>query len=117
MRLERHVGGVGRARQANYLRLRGWKETETGWACERLLAEAQRLSRALHHQLTEDLCAALVTLGWSIVDYSARGYARLKDPTNGALCTLPKALRLQARREGRKVGELTYSFFLAAMIE
>jgi len=108
---------MGKARQANYLHLRGWEESESGWACARLMAEDQRLSRALHHQLTEDLCAALVALGWSIIDYSAKGYARLKDPLTGTPCTLPKALRLQAKREGRKVAELTYSLFLAATLE
>ncbi len=117
MRLERHVGGVGKARQENYLILRGWERGELGWACTRLMAEAQSLSRAFHHQLTEDLCRALSPQGWQVIDYSARGYARLKDPATGALCSLPKALRLQARREKRKTGELAYSYFLAAMIE
>lgn len=116
MRLERHVGGVGKARQENYLRLRGWVQGELGWACTRLMAEAQSLNRAFHHQLTEDLCRALSPHGWQVVDYSARGYARLKDQQTGALCTLPKALRTQARREKRKVAELSYSYFLAAMV-
>ena len=115
MRLERHVGGVGKARQENYLLLRGWVQGELGWACARLMAEEQTRSRAFHHQLTEDLCRALGDHGWQVIDYSARGYARLKDPVTEALCSLPKALRLQARRDKRKTGELAYSFFLAAM--
>jgi hypothetical protein len=30
---------------------------------------------------------------------------------------LPKALRIQAKREGRKVADLTYTFFLASMLD
>ena len=116
MRLERHIGGMGKARQVNYLQRRGWSETETGWSCERLLAENERLSRALHHQLTEDLCHALAPQGWKVVDYSARGYAQLRDPQTGELCSLPKALRRQARRENRKVADLTYALFLASLL-
>ncbi len=117
MRLERHVGGVGKARQENYLRLRGWQHGDEGWANQRLMAEAQTLSRAFHHQLTFDLCRSLGAHGWQVIDYSSRGYARLRDPETGALCTVPKALRAQARREQRKTGELAYSYFLAAMTD
>ena len=116
MRLERPIGGMGKARQQNYLQRRGWTETEKGWCCERLLAEGERLSRALHHQLTEDLCQALSPQGWKVVDYSARGYARLLDPKTGEQCSLPKALRRQARREQRKVADLTYALFLASLV-
>src|SRR4051794_15631799 len=107
MRLERHVGGLGRARQLQYLRRRGWEEHEGGWACERRSPEVFALQRALHHQLTEDLCAGLGASGWKVVDYSARGYARLRDPRTGEDCSLPGALRRQAKRAGVPVAELT----------
>jgi hypothetical protein len=106
---------MGKARQVSYLTARGWVETAKGWSCERMLAENERLSRALHHQLTEDLCHALKPLGWKVVDYSPRGYAQLRDPHTDELCALPKALRRQARRENKKVGDLTYALFLRAL--
>ncbi|MBK7860865.1 MAG: hypothetical protein IPJ65_20130 [Archangiaceae bacterium] len=116
MRLERHIGGMGKARQVSYLQARGWAESAKGWSCERLLAENERLSRALHHQLTEDLCHALSPHGWKVVDYSPRGYAQLLDPNTGERCPLPKALRRQARRENKKVADLTYALFLGALL-
>ena len=116
MKLERHVGSLGRARQANYLESRGWQLLEAGWVCERHTLLPLKLSRALHHQLTEDLCAGLAPSGWKVAGFSDRGYARLIDPTNAEDCSLPAALRKQARREGRKAAEFTYSLFLAAML-
>lgn len=116
MRLERHVGGLGRARQLNYLALRGWHEEAGGFVCARHTPPALTLSRALHFQLTEDLCTGLAPLGWRVVGFSPRGYAKLADPLQGDACALPAALRRQARREGRKVAELTYTLFLAAMV-
>lgn len=117
MRLERHVGGLGKQRQENYLRARGWQEGEGGWQCDRHLAVPMKRERALHHQLTEDLCAGLAPSGWKISGYSDRGYAKLIDPETGDGCTLPAALRRQAKREGRKVRELTYALFLAAFVD
>ena len=116
MRLERHVGGLGKARSINYLQARGWRQVDGLWWCQRLLTEGQPLKRALHHQLTEDLCAALGRRGWKVIDYSQRGYARLQDPVKGEDTSLPKALRLQARREGRLAAEFTYALFLAAIL-
>ncbi len=119
MRLERHVGGLSLARKRRYLEARGWRETPEGFRCERHLDLAFPLARALHHQLTEDLTQALVPLGWEIAGYSPRGYVKLRDrqAPRDPTCSLPKALRIQARREKRKVGELTYSLFLAAFVE
>jgi hypothetical protein len=116
MRLERHVGGLGRARQANYLTARGWREEEGKWRCDRLTALALPLAKALHHQLTFDLTAALSANGWRVVGYSDRGYARMEDPADASLCSLPAALRRQAKREKRPVGELTYALFLGALL-
>lgn len=118
MRLERHVGGLGRARQIHYLHERGWQEEASGWRCARRGTDAYKLSRALHHQLTEDLCAGLsAASGWRVVDYSDRGYARLRDPRTAEDCSLPEALRREARHQHRRVGELTYSLFLAAILD
>lgn len=116
MRLERHVGGLSKVRQQRYLVARGWRLTGEGWRCERHLDLAFKPSRALHHQLTEDLSNGLIALGWKISGYSPRGYVQLRD-VDGTLCPLPRALRVQARREKRPVRELTYSLFLAAWVE
>ena len=63
-------------------------------------------------------CAALaVSLGWQVVGFSERGYVQLRDGERGKPCSLPKALRIQARRERRPVAELTYSLFLSALLE
>lgn len=117
MKLERHVGGLSRARKENYLRLRGWERGETTWSSLRLGLEDVPLARALHHQLTEDLAKAMVALGWEIVGYSERGYVKLRAPTGGSPCSLPKAMRVQARKEKRPVAELTYSLFLGAVVD
>lgn len=117
MKLERHVGGLSRARKENYLRARGWQQAETSWSCARLGLEDVPLPRAVHHQLTEDLATAMVALGWEIVGFSERGYVKLRSASGGAPCSLPKAMRLQARKEKRPVAELTYSLFLAALVE
>ncbi len=116
MRLERHVGGLGLARKVNYLQRRGWLEVEGKWQSPVPDSEPQALSRAVHHQLTQDLAAALGAHGWKIAGYSPRGYAQMEDPVDLTRCSLPAALRRQARREKRPVGELTYSLFLAAML-
>ena len=117
MRLERHVGGLSRARKVNYLTSRGWVAAEGGWRCERLWPLPLPLSKALHHQLTEDLAAALGASGWKVVGYSQRGYARMEHAQGGSSCSLPAALRKQARSEKRAVAELTYSLFLRALVE
>jgi hypothetical protein len=53
-----------------------------------------------------------------VVGYSERGYAKLRDGRGEVDdCSLPKALRVQARREKRLVGELTYSFFLGSLVD
>jgi hypothetical protein len=80
-------------------------------------ADATSLARAVHHQLTRDLCSALAGSGWRVTGYSERGYARLLDPLDASTRSLPAALRREARRRGCRVGELTYSFFLAARLE
>ncbi|MBJ6760381.1 hypothetical protein JGU66_06370 [Myxococcaceae bacterium JPH2] len=114
MKLERHVGGLSLARKVHYLRARGWREEEGGWAHARF--RPAPLARAVHHQLTDDLSQALVTQGWQVVGYSERGYVQLRDGERGRPCSLPKALRTQARRERRAVAELTYALFLAALL-
>ena len=114
MKLERHVGGLSLARKANYLRARGWREEQGRWVSD--IFGPQPLARALHHQLTDDLSQALVHLGWQVQGFSERGYVQLRDGEHGKPCSLPKALRTQARREGRPVAELTYSLFLAALL-
>jgi hypothetical protein len=116
VRLERHVGGLGRARQRTYLQNRGWVETSAGWAHARSLDEPYTLSRALHHQLTFDLTQALARWHWRVETYSARGYAQLIDGTTGERRTLPAALRLEARRQGQPVKEFTYALFLNATL-
>jgi len=117
MRLERHVGGLGKARQVTYLREAGWVLEGKAWRGPGAEAEAFPLSRALHHQLTADLCGALGARGWRISGYSERGYAQLVDPRDQSTCTLPAALRRQARRDGCPVRELTYGLFLAAVLK
>src|SRR6185503_19860877 len=115
MRLERHVGGLSRARKANYLRARGWEPAAGGFRHPRFGTLSP--ARAVHHQLTEDLREALERWGWKVVGYSERGYAQLVDAGGGKRCSLPKALRTQARRQKVPVAELTYALFLAAVIE
>ena len=116
MRLERHVGGLSAERKVKYLRESGWKEEAGKWTGLTPDSEAFPLSRALHHQLTADLSLALGKWGWKVGDYSQRGYAKLIDPKDESTCSLPAALRRQARRDGCPVRELTYSLFLAAML-
>jgi hypothetical protein len=116
MRLERHVGGLSLTKKQVYLRECGWEERQGLWCAPVAAAEPCSLSRAVHHQLTVDLCAALARTGWRIGGYTERGYARLVDPKDGSTCALPGALRREARRRGCPVGELTYSFFLAARL-
>ncbi|RKG76987.1 hypothetical protein D7W79_16465 [Corallococcus exercitus] len=115
MKLERHVGGLSLARKVNYLRARGWREDAEGWSSERF--RPVPIARAIHHQLTDDLSRALCGMGWQVLGYSPRGYVQLRDGERGQACSLPKALRLQARRERRPVAELTYALFLAALLE
>ncbi|NPD22353.1 hypothetical protein [Corallococcus exiguus] len=115
MKLERHVGGLSLARKVNYLRARGWHEDTEGWSSERF--RPVPIARALHHQLTDDLSRALCHMGWQVMGYSPRGYVQMRDGERGQSCSLPKALRLQARRERRPVAELTYALFLAALLE
>jgi len=115
VKLERHVGGLSLARKANYLRARGWREEAPGrWT--HAVFGAHPLAKALHHQLTDDLSQALRASGWQVLGYSERGYVSLRDGEQGRPCSLPRALRVQARREGRPVAELTYSLFLAALV-
>jgi hypothetical protein len=116
MRLERHVGGLSLARKRTYLREAGWQEEDGEWRGPGPEAERFPLARAIHHQLTADLSDALVARGWKVVDYSPRGYVKLADPKDGSSCSLPGALRRQARRDGCPVRELTYGLFLAAVL-
>ena len=116
MRLERHVGGLGLARKQHYLQQRGWREEGGKWRSTVPDSEALPVNKAVHHQLTHDLGQALAAYGWKISGYSPRGYARMEDPLGLKPCSLPAALRRQARREKRPVGELTYSLFLAALL-
>jgi hypothetical protein len=94
----------------------GWVEEDDQWRAPGAEAERFKLSRAVHHQLTADLAKGLGRFGWTIGGYSMRGYAKLIDPTDQSSCSLPAALRKQARRDGCRVAELTYSLFLAAML-
>lgn len=117
MRLERHIGGLSLARKHQYLGARGWREEADGFRFGALEAKPLPLARALHHQLTRDLSEALSGYGWKVVSYSPRGYAQLEDPlAQVPRCSLPKALRTQARRLKCPVGELTYSLFLAVLV-
>ncbi|MBS1151433.1 MAG: hypothetical protein H6Q89_3131 [Myxococcaceae bacterium] len=117
MRLERHVGGLSIARKEKYLLGAGWRSGEGGWSSPEPDTEPLAINKAVHHQLTRDLSTALASSGWKVVGYSPRGYARMQDPADESLCSLPAALRRQARREGRPVGQLTYSLFLAALLK
>jgi hypothetical protein len=117
MRLERHVGGLGRARQRSYLLARGWAETGEGWRHARAGETAWARPRALHHQLTHDLCAALARWDWRVEGYSSRGYAQLLDGRTGARRSLPAALRVEARRQGQRVADFTYALFLNAVVD
>lgn len=116
MRLERHVGGLSLDRKLTYLREAGWSEEQGKWRGPGAEAEPFVLSRALHHQLTADLSEALGARGWRVLEYSPRGYVKLGDPEDGSSCSLPGALRRQARRDGCPVRELTYGLFLAAVL-
>lgn len=117
MRLERHIGGLSNERKLQYLRDSGWNEEAGKWRGPGVDAEPFPLARALHHQLTADLSAALGVRGWKIVEYSQRGYVKLADPKDSSSCSLPGALRRQARRDGCPVRELTYSLFLDAVLK
>ena len=117
MRLERHVGGLSKERKLTYLREAGWLQEKNLWRGPGVEAEAFPLARALHHQLTADLCAALGTRGWKISGYSMRGYAQVVDPKDQSICAVPAALRRQARRDGCPVRELTYALFLDAVLK
>jgi hypothetical protein len=116
VRLERHVGGLSVARKEKYLTGSGWKKGDDGWTSPAPDTEPLPINKAVHHQLTHDLSQALGASGWKVAGYSERGYARMQDPADASLCSLPAALRKQARREGRPVGQLTYSLFLAALL-
>ena len=115
MKLERHVGGLSKARKEQYLRERGWGHADGAWRAPVAAGEAYPLSRAVHHQLTADLCRALEPSGWAVAGYSARGYARLLDPKDSSECSLPAALRRQARRQQVAVAQLTRSLFLGLL--
>ena len=117
MRLERHVGGLSAERKVKYLRESGWTEEDGSWRGPGPEAEAFPLARALHHQLTADLSAALGSRGWKVREYSQRGYVKLVDPQDESVCSLPGALRKQARRDGCPVRELTYALFLNAALK
>lgn len=116
MRLERHVGGLGRARQETYLRARGWEASADGWRHPRTGVEPLPRSRALHHQLTHDLCHALGRWQWRVEGYSPRGHARLLDGRTGARRSVPAALRIEARRQGQRVADFSYALFLDAAV-
>jgi hypothetical protein len=115
MKLERHVGGLSLARKAHSLRARGWREEAGGWRHD--IFGLLPMAKAIHHQLTDDLSQALRERGWQVLGFSERGYVRLREGERGKPCSLPKALRTQARREQRPVAELTYALFLAALLE
>lgn len=116
MRLERHVGGLSLQRKVKYLREAGWTEEQGKWRGPGVDAEVFPLPRALHHQLTADLTAGLGVRGWKVSGYSERGYVKLIDPVDATGCSLPGALRRQARRDRCPVRELTYGLFLNAML-
>lgn len=111
------MGGLSGERKVKYLREAGWVEETGKWRGPAAEAEAFPLARALHHQLTADLCGALGTRGWKVAEYSERGYAKLVDPKDESTCSLPGALRRQARRDGCPVRELTYGLFLNAVLK
>lgn len=113
MKLERHVGGLSIAKKVGYLLERGWQRVSGQWLSPVPVTDPVPLAKAVHHQLTEDLTRSLAPYGWTVVDYSDRGYARLRDPVAGDLCSLPAALRRQARREKRLVREFTVALFAA----
>ena len=115
MKLERHVGGLSLARKAQYLRARGWREEEGGWTND--IFGLHPLAKAIHHQLTDDLSQALCKRGWQVAGFSERGYVQMREGERGKPCSLPKALRTQARREKLPVAELTYLLFLGALVE
>ena len=115
MKLERHVGGLSRGRKEQYLRARGWRQEGVAWQSE--VFGAHPLGKALHHQLTDDLSQALCKRGWQVVGFTQRGYVQMRQAEHGKPCSLPKALRAQARREKVPVAELTYLLFLGAMLE
>ena len=115
MKLERHVGGLSRARKSQYLLARGWREEGLKWQSE--IFGVHPLAKAVHHQLTDDLSQALCKRGWQVLGFSERGYVQLREGEHGKPCSLPKALRTQARREKLPVAELTYLLFLGAMLE
>lgn len=117
MRLERHVGGLSNERKVKYLLESGWLQEGKNWRGSGPEAEVFPLARALHHQLTADLSAALGARGWKVGEYSQRGYAKLVDPQDESSCSLPGALRRQARRDGCPVRELTYALFLGAVLK
>lgn len=117
MKLERHVGGLSLARKVSYLSRRGWTEADGDWVCVERALGPSSLKRAVHQQLTDDLCRALAPAGWIVVGYSPTGYAQLREADGTKTCSLPAALRKQARREGRRVADLTYSLFLAVMLD
>ncbi len=117
MKLERHVGGLSKQRKEDYLRRRAWREEDGAWLANVTAALPLPLKKAVHHQLTQDLARGLAPFGWRVVAYSERGYAKLEDPADASLCSLPAALRRQARREKQLVADFTYSLFLKAMLE
>jgi hypothetical protein len=100
-----------------YLARRGWSQKEGAWSCAASALGPFPLKRAVHLQLTDDLCWALAPAGWKVVGYSPRGYAQLQDAGEARPCSLPAALRRQAKREGRPVADFSYSLFLAAMLD
>jgi len=115
LKLERHVGGLSIAKKVAYLAHRGWRREAGGhWQSPVPVTDPVPLAKAIHHQLTEDLTRALSAFGWKVVDFTDRGYARLEDPVRGDRCSLPAALRRQARRERRPVRELTVALFVSA---
>ena len=95
-------------------RARGWREEEDGWFSD--IFGLLPMAKAIHHQLTDDLSQALRERGWQVLGFSERGYVQMRDGERGKPCSLPKALRTQARREKRPVAELTYALFLAALL-
>jgi len=114
MKLERHVGGLSVSKKVAYLEARGWRRSEGSWLSPIPVTDPVPLSKAVHHQLTQDLTSALSSWGWRVAEYSDRGYARLEDPIAGDRCALPAALRRQARRERKLVRDFTRALFASA---